>query len=146
MPPATQKRREYVADLARRNREFYGSPDGRGVLRSLDLIFEYRWIYIFELIQNALDASAKSISLQVSEDGDTLILQHDGTRGFHEADVEALSKVFRSTKSASFRGLHGNRVQERLHEVPGSSDIRLGLDVSVSSGAGDRGRVRGRAD
>ena len=103
----SQKRREYVAELARKNREFYGTTDGRGILRSLELIFEYRWVYIFELIQNALDASAQSIALHVSDDGDTLILQHDGTRELDEPDVEALSKVFRSTKSASSVGFMG---------------------------------------
>lgn len=102
-----EKRREYVAELARKNQEFYGTTDGRGILRSLELIFEYRWIYIFELIQNALDASAKSIALESADDGDTLILQHDGTREFDERDVEALSKVFRSTKSASSVGFMG---------------------------------------
>ena len=103
----SEKRREYVDELARKNREFYGTTDGRGILRSLELIFAYRWVYIFELIQNALDAAAQSIALQVSDDGDTLILQHDGTREFDEPDVEALSKVFRSTKSASSVGFMG---------------------------------------
>ena len=107
MAAVSQKRREYVAELARKNQEFYGTTDGRGILRSLELIFEYRWVYIFELIQNALDASAQSIALQVSDDGDTLILQHDGPREFDEPDVEALSKVFRSTKSASSVGFMG---------------------------------------
>ena len=107
MAAVTEKRRECVADLAHKNQEFYGTPDGRGILRSLELIFEYRWVYVFELIQNALDASAKSIALEVSDEGDTLILQHDGTREFSEPDVEALSKVFRSTKSASSVGFMG---------------------------------------
>ena len=107
MTTVIEKRREYVAELARKNQEFYGTTDGRGILRSLELIFEYRWIYIFELIQNALDASAKSIAIEVADDGDTLILQHDGTREFEENDVEALSKVFRSTKSASSVGFMG---------------------------------------
>ena len=107
MAAVSQKRQAYVAELARKNREFYGTTDGRGILLSLERIFAYRWAYIFELIQNALDASARSIALQVSDDGDTLILQHDGTRGFDEPDVEALSKVFRSTKRASSVGFMG---------------------------------------
>ena len=107
MDAATRKRREFVARLASKNQEFYGAPDGRGLLRSLELIFEHRWVYIFELIQNALDASAKSIALRISDDGDALILQHDGTCAFEEDDVEALSTVFRSTKSASSVGFMG---------------------------------------
>ena len=104
---AVEERRGFVDKLARKNRQFYGTPDGRSILRSLELIFEYRWIYIFELIQNALDARAKSIALQVSDDGDTLIIQHDGTRRLDQPDVEALSKVFRSTKSAASVGFMG---------------------------------------
>lgn len=104
---AVDERRGFVAKLACKNRDFYGTADGRGILRGLELIFEYRWIYVFELIQNALDARARSIALQIADDGDTLIIQHDGSRGFDEPDVEALSKVFRSTKSASSVGFMG---------------------------------------
>ena len=120
MATVIEKRREYVAELARKNQEFYGTTDGRGILRSLELIFEHRWIYIFELIQNALDASAKSIALEVADDGDTLVFQHDGKRGFDENDVEALSKAFRSTKSASsvgFMGIGFKSVFRRFQEA-----------------------------
>lgn len=104
---ADEERRGFVGKLARRNRQFFGTPDGRGMLSSLELIFEYPWIYIFELIQNALDARAKSIAIRVSDDGDIVIIQHDGTRSLNRADVEALSKVFRSTKSAASVGFMG---------------------------------------
>ena len=120
MDAAMKKRREFVARLASKNQEFYGAPDGRGILRSLELIFEHRWVYIFELIQNALDASARSLALRVADDGDALILQHDGTRAFDEEDVEALSTVFRSTKSASsvgFMGIGFKSVFRRFQEV-----------------------------
>ena len=62
---------------------------------------EHRWIYVFELVQNALDADARSIAFRLSDDGDTLTVQHDGQIPIDEKDVEGLSKVFRSTKGAA---------------------------------------------
>ena len=107
MDAQSKERRKFVARLSSKNREFYGRTEGRGVLRALELTFEHCWVYIFELIQNALDASARSIALRISDDGDALIFQHDGTRSLDEEDVEALSMVFRSTKGASSVGFMG---------------------------------------
>ena len=64
-------RREFIELLARVNQTFYGTPDGRGALRAFELTFEHRWIYVFELVQNALDAGARSIALRLSDDGNT---------------------------------------------------------------------------
>lgn len=72
----TRGRRESVERLAVENRGFYGTRDGRGVLRAMELPFEHRWIYLFELIQNALDAGARSIAVSVSDDGDSLTFEH----------------------------------------------------------------------
>ena len=52
------QRREFVESLARDNREFYGTSDGRAALAVFELTFEHSWIYVFELVQNALDAGA----------------------------------------------------------------------------------------
>ena len=97
----------FVARLADENREFYGTPDGRGLLRAFELTFEHRWLYLFELVQNAIDAGARSMALRLAEDGDALIFQHDGDHPLDEKAVEALSKVFRSTKGASSEGFMG---------------------------------------
>jgi len=102
-----EDRRAFIESLAAQNRDFYGTPDGRGTLRAFELTFEHRWIYVFELVQNALDAGARSIALRVSEDGDRLEFQHDGKSSLDERDVEGLSKVFRSTKGASSVGFMG---------------------------------------
>ena len=102
-----RNQRAFIEQLARENREFYGTPDGRGVLRAFELTFEHSWTYIFELVQNALDAGAQSIALRIGEDGDASTLQHDGHRSMGEKDVEGLSKVFRSTKGASTVGFMG---------------------------------------
>ena len=100
-------RREFVEKLAAENREFYGTQDGLATLRTLELTFEHRWIYLFELVQNALDAGARSIALGLAEDGNALIFQHDGFKALEKKDVEGLSKVFRSTKGASSVGFMG---------------------------------------
>ena len=102
----TATRRGFVESLARRNRKYYGTEDGDGTLRALDLTFEHRWIYVFELIQNALDVGARCVALRRSQDGTSLIFQHDGGE-IREPEVEALSKVFRSTKGATTVGFMG---------------------------------------
>ena len=102
------RRREFVECLARRNQEFYSTPDGRNIMRRLfELTFEHRWIYVFELVQNALDAGARSIAFRCSDDGDRLIFLHDGQSPMEEREVEGLSKLFRSTKGASTVGFMG---------------------------------------
>ena len=76
-------------------------------MRAFELTFEHRWIYVFELVQNALDAGAQSIAFRLSDDGDTLTFQHDGQKPIDEEDVKGLSKIFRSTKGAASVGFMG---------------------------------------
>ena len=80
-------KRDFVKSLAESNRQFYGTPEGNGVLRALDLTFENRWIYLFELVQNALNAKANSISLRLAEDDQALIFQHDGQTPIKRTEV-----------------------------------------------------------
>ncbi len=103
----TAEKRKFIESLAHENQKFYNTPDGRGALRALDLAFESGWIYLFELVQNALDAGAKSIAFRLAEDNDALTCQHDGTEELNKRDVEGLSKIFRSTKGASSVGFMG---------------------------------------
>ena len=99
--------RAFVEKLGNENQEFYGSPDGRGLLAVIELTFDNRWVYLYELVQNALDVGASSIGIRVAEAGDALIFQHNGDRSLDERDVKALSKVFRSTKGARSVGFMG---------------------------------------
>ena len=98
---------KFVANLGNENRNFYGSPDGRGLLHVIELTFDHRWVYLYELVQNALDVGATSIAIRIGEAGDALIFQHNGDRPLDEKDVEGLSKVFRSTKGARSVGFMG---------------------------------------
>ncbi|MCY4450457.1 MAG: hypothetical protein OXC01_00745 [Immundisolibacterales bacterium] len=100
-------RREFVEPLARDNEEFYGTQDGRTAMRAFELTFEHSWIYVFELVQNALDAGAGSIAFRLSDDAETLTVRHDGQSPIEEENVDGLSKVFRSTKGAASVGFMG---------------------------------------
>jgi hypothetical protein len=113
-----QSCKAFVERLADQNRAFYGTPDGRGTLRAFELTFEHRWIYLFELVQNALDAGARSISIHAATD--SLVFQHDGDAPLREGNVEGLSKIFRSTKGAAtvgFMGIGFKSVFRRFRDV-----------------------------
>lgn len=99
--------KEFIQKLAKDNRDFYGSPKGAGILRAPSLSFDHRWIYLFELVQNALDAGARTISIQESKKDASLVFQHDGGKQLSEEDVEKLSQMLRSTKGASSIGFMG---------------------------------------
>ena len=120
METIKKSRQAFIAKLSDENRVFYGSPDGLGLLNVIELSFDGRWVYLFELAQNALDAGADSVSIQVAEAGDALIFQHNGDRSLEEKDVEGLSKVFRSTKGArsvGFMGIGFKSVFTRFQEA-----------------------------
>ena len=120
MESIKKSKQAFIAKLSEENRAFYGSPDGLGLLNVIELSFDGRWVYLFELVQNALDADADSISVQVAETGDALIFQHNGNRSLEEKDVEGLSKVFRSTKgtrSVGFMGIGFKSVFMRFQEA-----------------------------
>ena len=120
MHSKTKSRKSFVSKLGDDNRNFYGTQDGRGTLRVIELAFDHSWIYLYELAQNALDAGASSIAIRIAEDGDALVFQHNGNRQLNKKDVEGLSKVFRSTKGArsvGFMGIGFKSVFMRFQEV-----------------------------
>ena len=112
--------REFIEKLSDENRRFYGSPDGRGLLNAIELTFGHRWVYLYELMQNALDVGASSIAVRIGEAGDALVFQHNGDCSLDQNHVEGLSKVFRSTKGArsvGFMGIGFKSVFMRFQEV-----------------------------
>jgi hypothetical protein len=74
------------------------------VLDLLGHLYSDRTHFIFELIQNAEDAGATSISFDVHDD--RLEVRHDG-RPFSEADVRGVCGVARSTKDLTSIGKFG---------------------------------------
>ena len=99
--------KDFIQQLAKENREFYGLPKGRGILKAPELSFDHRWIYLFELVQNALDAGARAISIQERKENASLVFQHNGDKKLCEEDVKKLSEMFGSAKSASSIGFMG---------------------------------------
>lgn len=82
----SEKRRKWV--LANQENEF----DFRTLLTEL---YPDEAHFIYELLQNAEDARATSVSFDLRADG--LILTHDG-RVFSPADVESITQIGKSTK------------------------------------------------
>jgi len=66
-------------------------------------------LYVFELIQNALDAGASHVSLTVTDETDSVVFQHDGPNGFgpDTTHIRGMSNLFQSTKSVASVGFMG---------------------------------------
>lgn len=124
------------------NHRRFSSSDGRTNLRVLDFTFEVRWIYLLELIQNAVDAGARRVS--VEHGADWLTLQHDGAERLTEANVIGLSGLFQSTKgvgTVGFMGIGFKSVFRRFQRVQVSGfGWRFRFDVEIRTGEefGDR--------
>ena len=80
---------QFLADVRTKNQDFYATDRGYGALKDLRQTFPHPWLYVGELLQNAVDADAKHIRLSVDETARTLVVEHDG-RVFDEGHVEAL--------------------------------------------------------
>lgn len=100
-----QKAQAYIRELAEKHRQFYNTPLGRGAIRDLQQSFPHTWIYVAELIQNAVDAGAKNISFYDQSAG-TLVFEHDG-KTFEQKDVEGICSKGVSTKGAATVGFMG---------------------------------------
>src|SRR4051812_6031189 len=127
---------EFVAGLAAENRAFYSTDDGRGALLALGFASEERWTYLFELLQNAIDAKARRVRIRTS--ARSLSFEHDGTELMSAANVRGLSKVFRSTKGAGtvgFMGVGFKSVFRRYRRVA-VSDVgwRFRYEIDVAEG------------
>lgn len=122
----------FIEQIRETNLSFYGDTRGRGALKDLQQSFPHTWIYVAELIQNAVDANARTIRFSEPQDG-LLVLEHDG-RAFEETDVEGICTKGVSTKGAGTVGFMG---------VGFKAVFRSFETVSVAS-AGWRFRLRVR--
>jgi len=95
----------YLSRLHDENYDFYQSSKGRGALKDLQQTFPSPWLYVAELVQNAVDAEADCISFREPEPG-TLILEHNG-KAFDETDVEGICTKGVSSKGAGTVGFMG---------------------------------------
>ena len=94
-----------VRGLYEQNHAFYSTPDGQASLKAFANSVDEEWTYVFELMQNAIDAKAKRISLRPRDKG--FSFQHDGSDPLDAKSVTALCKLFQSTKRAATVGFMG---------------------------------------
>lgn len=113
---------QFVSDLAEENRAFFSDTKGRGALRFLDQAFPHNWIYLAELLQNAIDEGAHAVSVRVV--GTTLVFEHDGNP-FSDANVKGLCSAGLSTKSVGTVGFMGVGFKSVFHSFE---------SVSIASG------------
>jgi hypothetical protein len=97
--------KEFLAGLRRRNEEFYSDPRGKGALKDLQQTFPHPWLYVAELLQNAIDEGASRICITIV-DNNQLIFEHDG-EPFNRDDVESLCARGVSSKGAATVGFMG---------------------------------------
>jgi hypothetical protein len=96
----------FINEVWAKNHAFYATDRGYGALKDLQQTFPHPWLYVGELIQNAVDAGARRIRLAVDEEAKSLVVEHDGTP-FNQEHVEALCVRGMSKKGAGTVGFMG---------------------------------------
>jgi len=96
----------FITQLREENHAFYSSDRGRGALRDFQQTFPHPWLYVGELLQNAVDAGARKIRLALTSGDQVLIVEHDGSV-FSGDDVQALCTRGLSKKGAGTVGFMG---------------------------------------
>jgi hypothetical protein len=99
-----EQSKRFLEDLRQRNTEFYNDPRGKGALKDLQQTFPHPWLYVAELLQNAIDEHADRVSIVINNDH--LIFEHNGKQ-FSEKDVESLCARGVSSKGAGTVGFMG---------------------------------------
>jgi hypothetical protein len=117
----------FVAELITNSiRNYYSrqilEPSVRGFLSVLEKQFGRSDLYLFELLQNAVDDGASVVEFKATRDGSALSLIHNG-RQFTPLDLLGLSSVGLSTKSRQgkrtigFMGVGFKSVYKRFAKV-----------------------------
>jgi hypothetical protein len=94
-----------ITSIRASNLDFYNTPRGIGALRDLQQTFPNPWLYIAELLQNAIDEKAAYIAVAPQDDG-SLLFEHSGSP-FSSANVESLCMRGVSSKGAGTVGFMG---------------------------------------
>ena len=72
----TPEPRAVLESIYEQNRRFYSDRRGIGALRDLQQTFPNPWLYIAELLQNAVDEGATRITINIREHG-SVVFEHD---------------------------------------------------------------------
>jgi hypothetical protein len=138
--PNTTAAIEFIEQLRSENESFYLDDRGRGALKDLQVVFPVPWIYLAELVQNAIDAGATRIRFAPGVSGD-LVFEHNGN-SFTRENVRALCTRGVSTKSTNtvgFMGVGFKSVFKAYETVTVSSaEWRFRLSVRVDEAFGVR--------
>ena len=129
-------RRSVVDKIRQKNEDEWGKGPRTAVQKLLPAGLTHSWMYIYELMQNAVDADAKRVCWR--SEGDAVRFQHDGPLALDESHVEGLSKLGASTKglaTVGFMGVGFKSVFARFREARVSdADWRFRFDVRVTRG------------
>lgn len=141
VPEPAADPRQFVAQVRAANAAFYEDPRGRGALKDLQQTFPNTWLYIAELLQNAIDANANRVSARADQDG-SVVFEHNGN-AFNHRDVRALCERGVSTKGAATVGFMGVgfkavfRSFEQVQVSSGGWQFRLQVPVVRGETFGD---------
>ena len=112
------------------------NPRGIGALKDLQQTFPEPWLYVAELLQNAVDEGATKIAVTIWDDG-SLVFEHDGN-AFSAENVKALCEKGVSGKGANtvgFMGIGFKSVFRSYQSVKVSSGFwRFALTVPIRQG------------
>ena len=136
MPNETSPQ-EVLDEIRKLNLDYYNDSRGMGALKELQQTFPNPWLYVAELLQNAVDEGATRITATIEDDG-SVIFEHNGN-AFREADVRALCVKGVSSKGAGtvgFMGIGFKSVFRSFEIVEVSSGPwSFSFNVSVTKGA-----------
>ena len=135
----------FLERLSHENREFYESDRGKGALKDLQQKFPHAWLYVAELIQNAVDEKATVIRLEIIDEK-TLVIEHNGEEFDFDKDVIGLCTKGVSSKGAGTVGFMGIgfkavfRSYETVRISSGEWKFSLQVDISIGKEYGNQSR------
>lgn len=135
----------FLERLSQENRDFYESDRGKGALKDLQQKFPHAWLYVAELIQNAVDENATIIRIQ-TVDEKTLVLEHNGEEFDFDKDVIGLCTKGVSSKGAGTVGFMGVgfkavfRSYETVRISSGEWKFTLNVGTSIGKEYGNQSR------
>jgi hypothetical protein len=131
-----EEARAILKSIHEENWNFYRDRRGMGALKDLQQTFPNPWLYIAELLQNAVDERATRIEVTIHEDG-SVVFEHNGNT-FSVPDVGALCTRGVSAKGANtvgFMGIGFKSVFRSFEKVQISSlSWRFVLSVPIKQG------------
>ena len=134
---ATNSNHRAAVDRIRQDNERdFGPQARRAVQRMLDPTLPRPWMYVYELMQNAVDAGARRVYWRT--DGDGVQFQHDGNIPLDETHVRGIASLGASTKglaAVGFMGIGFKSVFARFREARVSGfGWRFRFDIRVRRG------------